>query len=135
MEKKCQLVGVERAQRFRGYRPPLLLQGRTVIVVDDGIATGATARAALRLVSHRGAGRVVLAVPVGPPETAGAFGGEADEVVVLLTPANFVAVGYWYDDFSQVTDEQVARLLVVSDLTTQRNDADPPAVDEEVEVV
>jgi putative phosphoribosyl transferase len=100
-----------RLRRFRGDRPPLDLRGRTVIVVDDGIATGATARAGLEVARRRGAATVVLAVPVAPPTTVRELGKVADEVVCLHQPAAFWAVGQFYADFSQTPDEEVARLL------------------------
>ncbi|WP_036330746.1 phosphoribosyltransferase family protein [Microbispora sp. ATCC PTA-5024] len=100
-----------RARRFRGDRPPVDLAGRTVIVVDDGIATGGTARAACQVARARGASRVVLAVPVGARKTVDSLGVEADEVVCLEMPDHFYAIGLWYRDFSQTTDGQVMELL------------------------
>ncbi|MGW3322942.1 phosphoribosyltransferase family protein [Streptomyces virginiae] len=99
------------AARFRGDRPRLPLDGRTVIVVDDGIATGATAAAACEVVRAQGAARVVLAVPVAPPDAVARLGSAADEVVCLATPHAFRAVGEWYQDFSQTPDEEVVFLL------------------------
>ena len=99
------------ARRFRAHRPRLPLRGRTVIVVDDGIATGATAAAACQVVRAQGAARVVLAVPVAPPDSLDSLRAEADEVVCLATPRAFRAVGEWYEDFSQTSDEEVAALL------------------------
>jgi putative phosphoribosyl transferase len=100
-----------RAQRFRGDRPPLPVAGRTVIIVDDGIATGSTARAACQVTRARGAARVVLATPVAPPSAAPALAADADEVICLETPEYFSAIGEWYEDFSQTSDEEVVRLL------------------------
>jgi putative phosphoribosyl transferase len=100
-----------RVSQLRGDRPPVPLAGRTVIVVDDGIATGSTARAACKVARARGASRVILAVPVGPVEAAASLRRDADEVICLHTPARFFAIGEWYDDFSQVTDEEVTSLL------------------------
>jgi putative phosphoribosyl transferase len=100
-----------RAHRFRAGRAAVPLAGRTAIVVDDGIATGGTARAALQVARARGATRVVLAVPVAPAETIAELRRVADQVVCLQTPAPFFGVGQWYRDFSQVPDEQVVRLL------------------------
>ncbi|WP_327091036.1 phosphoribosyltransferase family protein [Nonomuraea sp. NBC_01738] len=96
---------------YRGDRPLPDVTGREVIVVDDGLATGGTARAALRAVGEMGAGRVTLAVPVGARDSVPALRGEADEIVVLATPADFYAVGQWYDSFDQLTDRQVLDLL------------------------
>lgn len=92
-----------------GARPDL--RGRTVILVDDGIATGATVVAALKVLRDLGAARVVLAVPVAPPESLAALAPLADEVVCPVTPRRFAAVGQWYDDFTQVPDDQVRTLL------------------------
>ncbi|WKD34608.1 phosphoribosyltransferase family protein [Streptomyces xanthophaeus] len=100
-----------RATRFRGDRPRVPLEGRTVIVVDDGIATGATAAAACEVVRAQGAARVVLAVPVAPPDAVARLGSAADEVVCLATPHAFRAVGEWYQDFTQTSDEEVVFLL------------------------
>jgi len=100
-----------RARRFRGDRPPVSLAGRTVVVVDDGIATGSTARAACQVARARGAARVVLAVPVAPAGWAARPGEDADELISLATPASFLAVGEAYADFSQTTDDEVSRCL------------------------
>jgi putative phosphoribosyl transferase len=100
-----------RAARFRGDRPRIELAGRTVIIVDDGIATGGTARAALQVARAHGAARVVLAVPVAPPDTVQELSTDADEIICLETPELFFAIGQWYQDFSQVPDDQVVALL------------------------
>jgi len=100
----------ERIARYRGGRP-LELAGRTAIVVDDGIATGGTARAALHAVRALGARRLVLAVPVGAPSTLRALAGVADDVVCLAAPEQMRAVGAWYEDFTQTTDDEVMTLL------------------------
>ncbi|GIH52669.1 putative phosphoribosyl transferase [Microbispora rosea] len=103
-----------RARRFRAGREPVDLAGRTVIVVDDGIATGGTARAACQVARAHGASRVVLAVPVGAPETIASLRRDADEVVCLDTPDHFYAIGAWYDDFTQTSDEDVIDCLRAS---------------------
>lgn len=100
-----------RAARYRGDAPLLELAGRTVIVVDDGVATGATARAACQVVAARGAGRVVLATPVIARGAVGAFDDVADEVVAVLTPRDFRAVGQFYVDFDQTGDDEVVATL------------------------
>ncbi|MEU1401013.1 phosphoribosyltransferase family protein [Streptomyces sp. NPDC005728] len=100
-----------REHRYRGDRPPPQLKGRTVIVVDDGLATGATARAALRHVRRRQPARLVLAVPVGAPDSLDLLTGEADTLVCPYRPAAFSAVGQWYDDFGQLTDTDVLDVL------------------------
>jgi len=100
-----------RVSRLRGDHPPVPLAGRTVIIVDDGIATGSTARAACLVARARGARRVILATPVGSVAGTAALRRDADEVVCVHTPPRFFAIGEWYGDFSQVTDEEVTILL------------------------
>lgn len=100
-----------RARRYRGDRPPVPVAGRTVVVVDDGLATGSTARAAIEVARAHGARRVVLAVPVAPPESVAGMRDVADDVVVAETPAQMWAIGAWYEDFSQTSDDEVVRLL------------------------
>ena len=100
-----------RSAAYRGDREHVEIAGRTAIVVDDGVATGGTAAAALRWARRAGASRVVLAAPVAPRQALAALSREADEVVVLATPEPFFAVGQWYDHFDQVSDEEVVRLL------------------------
>lgn len=102
---------VRQARRFRADRPRLPLQGRTAILVDDGIATGATAVAACEVVRAQGAARVVMAAPVAPPDAVELVSTAADEVVCLSTPRGFSSVGQWYEDFSQTSDEEVVALL------------------------
>ncbi len=99
------------AHRFRAGRPPVPLRGRTAIVIDDGIATGATAAAACEVVRAQGAARVVMAAPVAPPDAVARMSQVVDEVVCLSTPHAFSAVGQWYQDFSQTSDEEVISLL------------------------
>lgn len=100
-----------RARRFRSARPRLDLTGRTALIVDDGIATGSTARAACQVARQHGAKRVILAAPVAPPDALDRFDGDADGVIVLETPANFRGVGQFYSDFSQTSDQEVVDLL------------------------
>jgi putative phosphoribosyl transferase len=100
-----------RLARFRGNRPRVRLAGRTAIIVDDGIATGATARAACQVARRQGAARVVLAVPVAPAGAAASLAGVADEVVCLTAPEWLSSIGQWYENFTQTTDEQVVALL------------------------
>jgi erythromycin esterase-like protein/predicted phosphoribosyltransferase len=100
-----------RESTYRGERPPPELAGRTVILVDDGLATGSTMWAAVHAVRQEGAARVVVAVPVADPDVCAALRSEADEVVCLLTPKPLQAVGLWYEDFSQTTDDEVRELL------------------------
>lgn len=96
---------------YRGDRPAPDIKDRTVIVVDDGLATGATARAALRHLRRMGPARLVLAVPVGAPESCAEMRSEADDVVCLYQPPDFQAVGLWYEDFDQVSDDEVIGTL------------------------
>lgn len=104
----------EIARRRRTYlqgRAPLPLVGRTAVVVDDGVATGATMRAALGVVRRRGPARVVVALPVAPRDVVDALQGDVDELVCLRQPVFFRAVGDWYEDFHQVSDDEVVSLL------------------------
>jgi predicted phosphoribosyltransferase len=100
-----------REARFRKGRPPLRIAGRTVILVDDGLATGATMRAAVRAVRKQGPARLVVAVPVGAPHACAALRQEVDEVACLGEPPDFGAVGLFYADFRQVEDAEVEALL------------------------
>ena len=100
-----------RDELYRGGRPPLDIDGATVVLVDDGLATGATMRAAVAAVRQRSATSVVIAVPVGAPEAVEMLRAEADRVEAVSTPPDFVAVGLWYRDFRQVSDDEVRRLL------------------------
>lgn len=111
-EVRAQEAEIERrSARYRSGRPPLTLDAAEVVIVDDGIATGATAAAAIRLVRSAGAARAILAVPVAPPDAVERLGKEADEVVALETPWDFRAVGEWYEAFGQTTDEEVVRAM------------------------
>jgi putative phosphoribosyl transferase len=100
-----------RVQRFRDGRPLSLPERATVILVDDGVATGSTAIAAIRALRMLGVGRIVFAIPVAPPDTAELLRGMVDELVVLATPEPFWAVGAFYEDFRQVSDDEVAQFL------------------------
>ncbi|HJQ48047.1 MAG TPA: alpha/beta family hydrolase [Amycolatopsis sp.] len=121
-----------RAERFRGDRSPVPLLGRVAIIVDDGVATGSTARAACQVARAHGAARVVLAVPLGARDAIHSLRGAADEIVCLETPAWFTAIGEWYDDFTQTSDDEVIRLLARRAGPGERTE--PPPRDEEVEV-
>ena len=100
-----------REQSYRDGRPAPELRDKTIILVDDGLATGATMRAAVKALRQRGAAKIVVAVPVGPPDTCREFEDEADEVVCASEPEFFQAVGQYYEDFSQTSDDEVRELL------------------------
>lgn len=121
-----------RVRCYRADRPPLDLKDRVVVLVDDGIATGFTAVAAARALRRRGARRIVLAVPVGPPEVEERLANEVDQVVCLETPPEFFAVGAYYEHFDQVSDEQVIDLLRPAPPDEAQRvraaEADPPRV-------
>ncbi|HJW23485.1 MAG TPA: phosphoribosyltransferase [Rhodocyclaceae bacterium] len=111
-EKRRQLALIEeRKALYRGSRPALPIAGRTVIVTDDGIATGGTLRAGLRALARAGVESTVLAIPVAPPEAWRNLSAEADDGACLLLPPDFHSVGFYYRDFTQVTDEEVVDLL------------------------
>lgn len=100
-----------RERVYRGDRPRLNLRDRVVIVVDDGLATGATMHAAVAALRAQDPARVIVGVPTAAPEVCQAFAGEVDEIVCVTTPSPFLSVGSWYEDFSQTTDEEVRALL------------------------
>ncbi|MBK1701777.1 phosphoribosyl transferase [Thiococcus pfennigii] len=103
---------LERRERvYRGDRPWPPVTGRRIILVDDGVATGATIRAGIAALRQQHPESIVLAVPVAPPDTLARLATEADQVVCLATPTPFRAIGQWYEDFHQVTDEEVTELL------------------------
>ncbi len=104
-----------REHAYRGSRPPLQLKDQVVILIDDGLATGATMRAAILAVRAQSPARIVVAVPVAPPETLQAMYGEVDELVCPLVPERMVSVGYWYQDFPQVSDAEVTALMRQAD--------------------
>jgi putative phosphoribosyl transferase len=124
-EVRRQLQEIERRRKlyFGGRRPPSVAD-RTVILVDDGIATGGTVRSALRALRRSRARRVILAVPVAPAQAIAALNPEADEVVCLATPEPFHAVGQHYGDFAQTTDEEVIALLTKSRAAARVGSAD-----------
>ena len=100
-----------REAAYRGGREPLELERKTVILVDDGLATGATMQAAAQAVRRLNPARIVVAVPVAAAETCDAFRGDVDDIVCAATPSPFLAVGLWYEDFSQTSDDEVRQLL------------------------
>ncbi|MGH9905776.1 MAG: phosphoribosyltransferase [Pyrinomonadaceae bacterium] len=100
-----------REKQYRGDRPPPDVKSRTVILIDDGLATGSTMRAAAAALREQDPARIVVAVPVSAPETCDDFRSEVDEIVCAVTPEPFRGVGLWYEDFSQTTDEEVRELL------------------------
>jgi putative phosphoribosyl transferase len=108
-EERAELA--RRMLAFRGDRPMPAIRGRSVILVDDGLATGVTARAAIRALRQLGPKRIVLAVPVCAPETAEALRPDVDELVCVQSPHDFLAVGYWYHRFDQTSDNEVVELL------------------------
>jgi putative phosphoribosyl transferase len=110
---------IRRVEFYRGDRTALALIGRTVVIVDDGLATGATARVAVEVARARGAKRIIVAVPVSPREAVAELRTLADEVISLQVPTRFEAVGEWYEDFNQTTDDEVTSLLRKSPNTDQ----------------
>jgi putative phosphoribosyl transferase len=116
---------LERRERlYRGERAPPDVQGRTVILVDDGLATGSTMRAAAIALKKKRPAKLIIAVPVAAPETCAELRTEVDEVVCAVTPEPFVAVGTWYSDFSQTSDEEVRELL--NRAACQHRETSPP---------
>jgi putative phosphoribosyl transferase len=138
IERRARTEIDRRASRFRGDRPRQALTGRTAVLVDDGIATGATARAACQVAKAEGAARVVLAVPVCSSDTAARLRTEVDELVCLETPRWLLGVGRFYADFRQTSDEEVMDLLQRAareePVTAGAVSDDPPLRDEEVEI-
>jgi putative phosphoribosyl transferase len=103
-----------REHLYRGNRPAPILDGRSVVLVDDGLATGATMRAAIAGTKMHGASKTIVAVPVGAAATCRDLSAEADEVVCVKMPERLIAVGFWYRDFTQVSDDEVKELLAAS---------------------
>jgi putative phosphoribosyl transferase len=120
VEQREQAEVARRARLYRGERPRQPLDGRVAVIVDDGIATGSTARAACQIARAFGAQRIVLAVPVAPVGWETRIGGDADELVSVATPVPFYAIGQFYHDFSQTTDAEVAAALQGSDTPSRR---------------
>jgi putative phosphoribosyl transferase len=112
-----------REQLYRGGRPAPEVRGRTIILVDDGLATGSTMRAAVAAVRQQRPARIVVAVPVGAPSTCDEFRADVDQIVCGFTPEPFYGVGQWYEDFSQTSDEEVRELL---DLAAKRQSTVEP---------
>ena len=123
---------LERRERtYRGGKAPLNVTGLTVILVDDGIATGSTMKAAVRALRQMKPARIVIAVPVAPPSTCNQLRSEADELVCLETPQPFYGVGQFYSDFSQVSDEEVKELLDTASRTRRETHSDPQVISRE----
>jgi predicted phosphoribosyltransferase len=114
VEREERLEAARRLAAYRGDRPPPRVGGRLVVLVDDGVATGSTARAALRSLRRQGPRLLVFAAPVGPLHVGRELEGEADQVEVAATPRRFGAVGRWYGDFGQTTDEEVLGFLAAA---------------------
>ncbi len=114
-----------RERQYRGDRPFPNVTGRTGILVDDGLATGASMRVAVAALRQEHPARIVVAVPIAPPDTCAALKEEADDVVCALTPEPFYAVGLWYKDFTQTTDEEVHDLLTDSQFETSERRRTP----------
>lgn len=114
VERREQAELERREKLYRAGRPPLDLTGRTAVIVDDGLATGATARAAVQVARQLGARRVVVAVPVGSQEAYEMLASEADQVICAQRPPAFTAVGAYYDDFHEVSDDEVTEALTAT---------------------
>jgi len=114
---------IERRERlYRGDRPSLAVGNRTIILIDDGLATGSTMRAAVLALRRQHPASITVAVPVAAASTCEDLKHEVDEIVCLLTPENFFAVGQWYEEFSQITDEEVQELLRCAPVTRNSTD-------------
>lgn len=121
LEEVDRIAARERAEldrrlvAYRGNRPPIDVRGRTILLVDDGLATGASMRAAVASLRPLQPARIVVAIPVADPRIQARLAQDADEVVCLYAPPHLDAVGQWYDDFSQTTDDEVRTLLASTD--------------------
>jgi predicted phosphoribosyltransferase len=113
----------ERERLYRGGRPPPKVAGRTVVLVDDGLATGASMRAAVEALRRQGPREIIVAVPIASPETCEELAREVDRVVCAATPQPFHAVGLWYADFSPTTDDEVRRILASMSTGTGREES------------
>jgi predicted phosphoribosyltransferase len=113
-----------REQAYRGERPPVAVEGRTVILVDDGLATGSTMRAAVAALRRRHPARIIVAVPTAAPETCEELKQEVDEIVCAMTPTPFYGVGEWYEEFGQTSDDEVRDLLERAAPALNRGGAD-----------
>ncbi len=111
-EVKRQVEEIKRRiQRYLGDKPRLSIEGKVVILIDDGVATGATTRAAIASIRKRKPASIVLAIPVGPPDTVKELREDADKVICLMTPEPFFAIGQFYENFEQTSDEEVIQIL------------------------
>jgi putative phosphoribosyl transferase len=143
VERRERIELERRAELFRGGRERMSLKGRTVLIVDDGIATGSTVRAAAQVARAQGAARVVVATPVAPPDILERLHGDVDELIVALQPDSFYAIVEFYLDFSQTSDSEVTDLLLKAGSTTGEktpSTVDPPGryperIDREVDVI
>ncbi|HLO83829.1 MAG TPA: phosphoribosyltransferase [Nostocaceae cyanobacterium] len=109
---KQELEELQRRDRaYRGDRPPMNVKNKTILLIDDGIATGSTMRAAIAVLRQQHPKKIVVAIPVAPPKTYEHLQLEVDDIVCLLMPESMSAIGYWYEDFTQTTDEEVCSLL------------------------
>ncbi len=124
VEEREQAEVQRRAERYRAGRAPVPLEGRVAVIIDDGIATGSTARAACQIARALGAARVVLAVPVAPQGWRSRIGEDADELITVATPSGFMAIGQFYDDFSQTSDDEVIECLAAAIRANAATDPD-----------